>query len=424
MDYVGISEKDQQEMLKAIGVDSVLELYSAVPKELMQPLVKEDGLSEREAWEKIVALGKKNKFSDFTSYLGGGAYDHYIPAVVAPILSKSEFLTSYTPYQPELSQGMLQVLFEFQTAICRLTGMEVANASLYDGATSAAEALLLALRHGKGKKILVDSNLNPRYQSVINLYGIETMPLCLGDIDRDTAAVLVSYPNYFGEMVDPRGYFQKAKEMGALSVLVANPLVFGLFSTAGELGADISVGDGQPLGLPLQFGGPYVGYFAAKKELIRELPGRIVGETVDRHGKRCYVLTLQAREQHIRREKAKSNICTSQSLAAMAMLLTLLWYGPQGLPKLALENYQKANELKSRLLKIPGFSTPSSLPTFNEFVILFPLPIDEIFPLFEREKIIPGLKLDSHSLLIVVTEKKTEADLKKFLALSLKLTKR
>ncbi len=419
MDYIGTSEEEQKKMLQSLGVSSVLELLSAIPPSLLLPQYTEDGLTEREGLAKLTELANKNTYSSYTSYLGGGAYDHFIPSIVAPLLSRGEFLTSYTPYQAELSQGVLQGMFEFQTAIVKLTGMEVANSSLYDGGTACAEALLMALRVFKGerKNVYVSKTLNPRYQEVIDLYlphfeQVET-------IDESVAAVLSPFPNYFGELEDPRPFFEQAKRVGALSILVSHPIALALFTSGGELGADIVVGEGQPLGLPLQFGGPYVGYMATKRSLIREMPGRIVGETTDRNGKKCYVLTLQAREQHIRREKATSNICTSQTLASFAMLITLLWYGDEGLKKLALENQEKANWLKGELAKL-GLKT-GVLPTFNEFVIIFPRKVEELLPFYEKEKIIPGIVLDDHSLLIAVTETKTDADLAHFIEVTKRL---
>jgi len=419
MDYIGTTEKEQKEMMNRLGISSVLELLSAVPPSLVLLPYAEDGLSEREGLSKLTTLGKKNTFSSYTSYLGGGAYEHYVPSIVAPLLSRGEFLTAYTPYQPELSQGVLKATFEFQTAIAELTGMEVANSCMYDGATACAEALLMALRvfRGARQKVWISKNINPRYKAVIDLYlphfeQVET-------IDESVAAVLMSFPNYYGELEDPRPIFEEAKKVGALSILCTHPIALALYASGKELGADIVIGEGQPLGLPLQFGGPYVGYMACKKSLIREMPGRIVGETVDRNGKKCYVLTLQAREQHIRREKATSNICTSQTLASFAMLITMLWYSSKGLKNLAQENKEKADYLKKGLLKLGLKSRP--LETFNEFSITFPKKIDEILPTFEREKILPGLVLGPNSLLIAVTETKTYEDLDRFLEVTKKL---
>ena len=413
MDYIGTTEEEQKIMLDVLGIGSVLELYSAVPPSLLHSLVAEDGLSEREGLAKLQAIAKKNTFHSYTSYLGGGAYEHFIPSIVGPLLSRGEFLTSYTPYQPEVSQGVLQMMFEFQTAIAKLTGMEVANSSMYDGATACAEALLMALRYFKGerKKVYVSKTLNPRYQEVLDLYLPHFEQV--DQIDESVAAVLIAFPNYFGELEDPRLLFEEAKKVGALSILATHPIALALYASGGELGADIVVGEGQPLGLPLQFGGPYVGYMATKRSLIREMPGRIVGQTVDRNGKKCFVLTLQAREQHIRREKATSNICTSQTLASFAMLITMLYYGDAGLKKLAEENQQKADFLKNCLIEL-GLKS-RSLPTFNEFAITFPVPIEQVLPTYHQAKILPGIPLDTHSLLVAVTETKSFADLSHFL---------
>lgn len=413
MDYIGTTAEEQKKMLDVLGIGSVLELYSAVPPSLLHSKVAEDGLSEREGLAKLQEIAKKNTFHSYTSYLGGGAYEHFIPSIVGPLLSRGEFLTSYTPYQPEVSQGVLQMMFEFQTAIAKLTGMEVANSSMYDGATACAEALLMALRYFKGerKKVYVSKTLNPRYQEVLKLYLPHFEQV--NEIDESVAAVLAPFPNYFGELEDPRPLFEQAKKVGALSILATHPIALALYASGGELGADIVVGEGQPLGLPLQFGGPYIGYMATKRSLIREMPGRIVGETTDRNGKKCFVLTLQAREQHIRREKATSNICTSQTLASFAMQITMLYYGDAGLKKLAEENQKSADFLKSGLL---GLGLKSrSLPTFNEFAITFPIPIEQVLPIYHQAKILPGIPLDSHSLLVAVTETKSFDDLSHFL---------
>lgn len=436
MDFISNQEPQNQEMLKAIGVKSVEELFYDIPAtlRLLAPK-KDDGLSEYEGISLMEALANKNTFPKYEQYLGAGAYEHHVPAIVSAICGKSEFLTSYTPYQPEASQGMLQVIFEFQSAICALTGMDVANASLYDGASACAEAMLMALRLNKDRnKVVIAGSLNPHYRGVVEQYlsshhtQIEIIPFLTDGrldhermnqlVDHSTAAVLVQYPNFFGVIDAISSVSKRAKEVGALTIVCANPLVYGLYQDAAEIGADIAVGDGQPFGLPLQFGGPYVGYIACRQEFVRQMPGRIVGETQDTKGRRGFVLTLQAREQHIRREKATSNICTNQALAALACLVGILWYGKEGVAKLALTNYQRTAYLKEHLEKIPGVKTFGNVPFFNEFAIKFPKPV---IPHFEKHGIIPGLDLGRYYpefkdyLLTAVTETKSKQKLDKLI---------
>lgn len=433
MDFISNQTAQIEEMLKVIGSGSIEELFHAVPRQLFLPRpVLDDGLSEFEGMRHMEELAAKNTFDKFTSYLGAGAYEHHVPALVSAITSRSEFLTAYTPYQPEASQGMLQTIFEFQSAICALTGLDAANASLYDGASAAAESLMMALRLNKNKKrLIVGKSLHPHYRQVVEQYlanqevelveapflddGALDLEGTLPLIHEDTAAILLQYPNFFGLIDDIKPVSEAAKKQGALLIISANPLVYGLYASARELGADIAVGDCQPLGLPLHYGGPYAGYIACRQELIRQLPGRIVGETLDRNGKKGYVLTLQAREQHIRREKATSNICTNQALAALASLIAMLWYGKEGMRKLALTNYQRAAYLKDRLnLSI------SNAPFFNEFAIRLPCPIHTLQEKFRARQIEPGLDLGrffplwQNRLLIAVTEVKGKDQLDEF----------
>ncbi len=435
MDFISNQEPQNHEMLAAIGVKSIDELFQAIPKSLRLPRPQQDdGLSEYEGICLMEGLAAKNSYPKYKNYLGAGAYEHHIPALVGAICSKSEFLTSYTPYQAEASQGMLQITFEFQSAICALTGLDVANASLYDGASACAEAMLMALRiHKERNKVLVADSLHPSYRGVVEQYlqshhtRIETIPFdSEGRIDQDlltkkldnkTAAILLQYPNFFGVIDDIKSISAKAKEVGALTVVSANPLVYGLYASAAELGADISVGDCQPFGMPLQFGGPYVGYMACRQDLVRQLPGRLVGETQDTEGRRGFVLTLQAREQHIRREKATSNICTNQALAALACLIGMVWYGKKGVPKLALTNYQRASYLKAQLEKLPGIRTWGKTPLFNEFPVFFPHTPDKVQSFFRQRGIEPGVDLGqfypqlSGYFLVAVTETKSKQDL-------------
>lgn len=439
MDFISNSEFQNKEMLKKIGVQSVEELFSAIPKSLLIPKPKQDdGLSEMEGLKLMEALSTKNTFSHYDNYIGAGAYEHYVPALVSAICSKSEFLTSYTPYQPEASQGMLQTIFEFQSAICALTGLDVANASLYDGASACAEALLMGLRLNKNRTaVLVAGNLNPHYRAVVEQYlchpeiEIKTIPILSNGlldqikfreiIDENCAAMILQYPNFFGSIDAIKEVCTAAKEKGIVTIVSANPLVYGLFATASELAVDIAVGDCQPLGVPLQFGGPYAGYMACRQEYVRQLPGRIVGQTTDMQGKKGFVLTLQAREQHIRREKATSNICTNQALNALASLIAILWYGKEGLKKLALTNYQRAAYLRAQLASICAETSFSQTHHFNEFVVKFNCPSKTVFDHFRKFHIEPGLDLGrffpqfKDHLLVAVTETKSEEQLERYI---------
>lgn len=439
MDFVSNQKPQIEEMLAALGISKVEELFSDIPKELLlqRPQV-DDGLSEFEGMRLMEKLAASNTFPSFENYIGAGAYEHHIPALVGAICGKSEFLTSYTPYQAEVSQGMLQIIFEFQSAICALTGMDAANASVYDGGSACAEAILMALRFRKPRsKVLIAGSLHPHYRGVINQYlsshqgVIETIPYLKdgridleafeNQIDDTTAAVLVQYPNFFGVIDELHPICDLAKAKGALTIVCANPLIYGLCASAHELGADIAVGDCQPFGLSLQFGGPYAGYMACKQELVRQLPGRIVGETVDTSGKRGFVLTLQAREQHIRREKATSNICTNQALAALASLVAILWYGKEGVKELALANFQRAAYLKQKLSRIPGIKIITIGTTFNEFVVQFESPLIKVFECFREAGIEPGIDLSpfipefKQCLLVAVTETKSQEQLDRYI---------
>lgn len=432
-------------MLLAINASSIDDLFCDVPQTLkLAKQTQDDGLSEFEGMQLMKTIAKKNNFTKYESYLGAGAYEHHVPAIVGAISSKSEFLTSYTPYQPEASQGMLQAIFEFQSSICALTGMDVSNASLYDGATACAEAMLMALRLNPNRnKVIVSKSLHPHYAAVVEQYlsshntKIDWIPfkedgsldLAAANrlFDSNTAAVLVAYPNFFGVIDDIASVASQAKKCGALSILSANPLVYGLYASAAELGVDVAVGDTQPFGLPLQFGGPYVGYIACRSSLVRQLPGRLVGETVDLNGKRAFVLTLQAREQHIRREKATSNICTNQALAALASLVAIFWYGNNGVKELALTNYQRAAYLNSHLKAMSGIKMMGDAPFFNEFAVNFGMPFDKVEELYRKEGILPGVDLGRFYpqmngwILVAVTETKSKDQLDRYLQVAEKL---
>ena len=423
MDYVANRNEQIKEMLQTIGVDSIEELFCAIPKKIfLSPPEVDDGLSEFEGMRLAEKIAAKNSSPSFESYLGAGAYEHHIPPLVPAICGKSEFLTSYTPYQAEASQGFMQTIFEYQSAICALTGMDGANASVYDGASACAEACLMALRFHKDRNVIaISEGINPLYLKVVEEYleshDVEIQMVSLDrqlktkapDYSKPVAAYLVQSPNYFGVMEEFTAH------EGTLLIQAANPVSYGIFPSARDMGADIAVGDTQPFGIALQFGGPYAGYMACRQELIRQLPGRIVGETVDTEGKRGFVLTLQAREQHIRREKATSNICTNQALAALASLVAILWYGKQGVKELALTNYRRASYLRDALFRC-GCEILSGPKHFNEFVVRFKKSPEMVQKAFRDQGIEPGvlLKFPQNCFLVAVTETKDKQMLDRY----------
>ncbi|MGQ9800915.1 MAG: aminomethyl-transferring glycine dehydrogenase subunit GcvPA [Candidatus Saccharicenans sp.] len=430
MSYIPLSDQDKKEMLARIGVETVEDLFCCIPEKVrLKGLLNLPGpLSEPEILEYFEERGRKNAYGRYLSFLGGGAYDHFIPAVVDYLSSRGEFVSPYTPYQPEVSQGTLQVIFEFQTLICQLTGLDIANASLYDGATGAAEAVLMANRVKGKKRLLVAANLNPQYRQVIYTYtrnlGLEVVEIPydrMGRVDQKglesalnshTSVLLCQSPNYFGVVEDLQTMGQMAHGHDALlAVVVSEPLSLGLLQAPGKLGADIVTGEAQSFGLPLSYGGPYLGFMACKKEFVRQLPGRVAGQTVDADGRRGFVLTLSTREQHIRREKATSNICTNQAHCALRVTIYLETLGRQGLQRLAWLNLQKAAYALEQLTAIPGVSRKFSGPVFNEFVLEFPLEWDKLNRRLEEQGILGGLALgqDYQGLekcaLITITEK-------------------
>ena len=431
MRYLPQTDADVRQMLETIGVAEIDDLFSGIPEScrLQSPLKLSPALSESETMAVLQSLAGQNaRVSEWDSFLGGGAYNHFIPAVVDHLLSRSEFYTAYTPYQPEVSQGTLQAIFEFQTMICQLTGMDVTNASMYDGASACAEAVLLALRTGKKrKKILLSQALHPQYRETVATYcrcleielvdvpvveaGV-TDPQQLAEmLDDQVAAVAVGYPNYFGQIEDLQAIAEMTHAAGArLVAAVAEPLSLALFKAPGELGADIVVGEGQSFGIPLSFGGPGIGFFAVKAKDMRALPGRLVGETVDQDGKRGFVLTLATREQHIRREKATSNICSNQGMCTLMVGIYLALHGKQGLRKLAELNYAKATYAKQQIAALDGFELAFAGETFNEFVVRCQEPVVDLQQRLEQEGILPGIALAKdypeldNALLICVTE--------------------
>lgn len=385
MDYTPHTEEDIRAMLGTIGVSEISDLFQAIPEEVKfhRPLAIPPPMAESEVFDLLGGLAKRNQSTDeLRCFAGGGAYDHYVPAPVRHLAYRAEFATSYTPYQPELSQGVLGALFEYQTMVCELTGMEVSNASVYDGASALVEAVNLATGATGRKKVVVSAAVNPDYRRVLETFGAARGYefLTAGESDEATAALdlsecaclVIGYPNFFGSIEDVKALADKAHEAGALLIVVFDPLAMGVLETPGALGADVVVGEGQSLGNDLNFGGPYLGLFATKTEYLRRVPGRITGATVDVNGKSGYVLTLQAREQHIRREKANSNICTNQTLMAIVATVYMSWLGPQGLAELGETCLARAHYAADLLSSVPGCSLPFEAPFFKEFVLRVP----------------------------------------------------
>jgi glycine dehydrogenase subunit 1 len=414
------------------------ELFTDVPPKYRFPkLDLPPALSEMEAFSMVQAISQSNESTqDLICFLGAGAYNHYIPAIVDAIISRGEFFTAYTPYQPEISQGTLQAVFEYQSLIAALTGMDVSNASHYDGATACAEAGVLAYHHffGKRPRIVVSPSLHPHYRETMRTYlqgyaGIQIVgdeagqtPLLHPDeltryVDENTSLVIVQYPDFFGRIFDLTALANVVHEKGALLGVAVNPLSLGLLKPPGEFGADIVVGEGQPLGIPLSFGGPYLGIFATRKELVRKLAGRLVGESVDQQGRKGYVLTLTAREQHIRREKATSNICTNQGLMALASAVYLSSLGKQGLRSVANLCYQKAHYAAAQIARVPGYAVLDDAPFFHEFIVHCPESVEELNLHLLDHGILGGFDLGcdfpslKNHMLIAITEMVDKEDI-------------
>ena len=408
MPYVPLTPAEEKEMMKVVGISSLDELYADIPTECrIDKLNLPDGKSEMEVLTKLKKLAAQNRV-DLTCFLGGGFYDHYIPAAIDPIVSRGEFLTAYTPYQPEVSQGTLQAIYEFQTMICRLTGMEVANASLYDGGTALYEGMMMALRISRRNKVLMDSGVNPIYRKMIQTYttnlDIELVeaPISHGQTDRkafeellddSVGAVLIQNPNFFGAIDDFSDICEMAHAKKALVVASSYPISLALLKDPGSMDCDIVTGEGQSLGIPLGFGGPYLGFMATKKKYARKMPGRICGESVDAQGKRSFVLTLQAREQHIRREKATSNVCTNVALMALRATVYMSLIGKEGLKEIAQTCYDRAAYARDRFNTIEGVSVKTSAPTFNEITIELPVDANDIIPAMIEKGIAIGWPL-------------------------------
>ncbi len=390
------SDADRAAMLKTIGVESVADLFKVVPARHRFPeLDLPDALTEMEALQDLQELASANYTTqEMPSFLGAGAYNHYVPAAVGAIISRGEFLTAYTPYQPEVSQGTLQAIFEYQSMICQLTGMDVSNASHYDGATAAAEAVNMsqAITRGKRKTVVLAPGLHPHYRQTIHTYSQgtelqfvgEDLPLDAGPeallalLDDDTALVMVQYPDFFGRVYDYTELAEAVHAAGALLGVSVNPMALGMLKPPSEFGADIVTGEGQPLGIPLSYGGPYLGILATRDKYVRSLAGRLIGETTDSRGQRGFVLTLSTREQHIRRERASSNICTNQGLMALSATVYMSLVGKQGLREAAELSYHKAHYAAEKIAALDGYELWSGAPFFNEFVVRCPLPAEEI----------------------------------------------
>ena len=435
MAYIPHTEVERQQMLAAIGVTTIEDLFEAVPATHRFPkLDLPDAMSEMDISREMSAMSEANEHAgDFALFRGAGSYHHFIPSVVNHVILRGEFLTAYTPYQPEVSQGTLQSVFEYQSMMCALTGMDAANASHYDGATSLAEAVTMSyeVARGKRKKFIFSHAINPQYREVARTYHQGRDIELVGDdkarslielaelLDDDTAMLAVSYPNFFGQVEDLTKLAEQVHKAGALFCVVTNPMALGLLKPPGEMGADIVVGEGQTMGIPMSYGGPYLGFFATKQKYVRKIAGRIVGETVDGNGKKAYVMTLRPREQDIRREKASSNICTNQGLMALAACVYMSLMGRNGLKKVSKLNYHKAHYAAQEIDKIDGYKVLNEKTFFNEFAVKCLRPVAEINGMLIENGIIGGYDLGQDyphlkdHMLIAVTEmnSKEEIDL-------------
>ncbi len=436
MGYISLSDKDKKQMMDRIGISAMADLFRTIPEDvkLKGELRVPSPLSEVELVSRFEEFAGKNKYQDFLSFLGAGAYPHLIPYVVDYLSSRGEFVSPYTPYQPEVSQGTLQVIFEFQTLICQLTAMDIANASLYDGASGAAEAVLMAHRLKEKPKVLIPRTLHPQYRTVIRTY-VKNLGIALEEVgytesggmdiedlhrklDGQTSAVVTQSPNFFGVVEDLGKISGMAHAAGALSIVViTEPISLGLLEAPGTLGADIVTGEGQSFGIPLSFGGPYLGFMSCSKEFVRQFPGRIAGETKDVEGRKGFVLTLSTREQFIRRERATSNICTNQALCALRATVFLETLGKEGLRDLAWQNIQKANYALEKLSQLKGIDRKFSGNIFNEFVIESSADMAKVDNALREKGVIPGLKIGEfypgldNCLLVCVTETRSKEEI-------------
>jgi glycine dehydrogenase subunit 1 len=413
--YTPNTDADRREMLEAIGVSSTQDLFQDIPPQHRNPTLDlPPPASELELRREIEALAGENLVpGDYACFLGAGSYRHFVPAVVRALASRGEFMTAYTPYQPEISQGTLQAHYEFQSLVCQLTGMEVANAGMYDGSSAMAEAVLMAARITNADRIAVLDSVSPFYRDVLETYvqapGLKIDPISAGrtDLADGTACLVVQQPNFYGYIEDLAGLSELAHATGALLIVSVDPISLGMFRPPVDFGADIVVGEGQPLGVAPTFGGPYVGLFACRQQYVRQMPGRVVGKTVDTRGRTGYTLTLQTREQHIRRERATSNICTSVGLIALMSTVYLAAQGRRGLEHIARLCYHKAHYAASLIAQIPGYSVPAEGTFFREFVVECPLPPAEINERLLGYSILGGLDVSAtipNGMLVCVTE--------------------
>ncbi len=439
MDYTQITPQQQSAMLDAIGVEDIDDLFSALPEQIRfgELLDLPPARSELELQRELADMAAHNHGPhDMVCFMGGGAYDHFYPVLIDQLISRGEFLTAYTPYQAEASQGSLQAFFEFQTQIARLTALDIANASMYEGATAVAEAVLMAVNSSGKRRVLAASTLNPDYLAVLRTY-LDELPVELIELpavegritadavrrqmDDDTAAVVVQSPNIWGLIEDWNGCFGAAHEKDkTAAIAVFNPMACALLKKPGECGADIAAGEGQPLGVPLSFGGPYIGLFAARKDFVRRMPGRLIGRTIDADGRPAYCLTLQTREQHIRGAKATSNICTNQGLLALRATMYMTTLGKEGLRETAQQCYHKAHYLAERICALDGYRLKFDGPFFNEFCVTCPKEVTEIIEAAKRRRILAGIAPhgrrmgrigEPNDLLIAVTEKRTKHEM-------------
>ena len=431
MSYIPNTDNDRREMLRKIGVNSIEDILETIPKELrLKKPLDIPSLSEMELLQEINEHAHQNN-EDLICFAGGGVYDHFIPSAINTILSRPEFITAYTPYQPEVSQGTLQVIYEFQTHICRLTGMDVANASMYDGASAAAEAVKLAVKSTRRNKVLISETVSPMVREVINTYlsgtDIEqvilpmknglTDPDELSALDKTAACILIAQPNFFGCLEEIETIEEKIHAVGGLLIMSVDPIAQALLKTPGEYKADIVVGEGQSLGIPLSYGGPLLGFFAANAKFVRNLPGRIAGRTKDIEGQTGYTLILQTREQHIRREKATSNICTNQALCATMATVYMTLMGKAGLRKAALLSTEKAQQAAKKINEIDGFSLYFDHPFVREFAVKTPKPVSQIIESLLEQQILPGIDANrwykgyEDCLIIALTEKRSVNDI-------------
>jgi len=438
MPYIPVTEQDQREMLTEIGIHSVADLFEDVPVQHRFPDIKlPKAVSEIEVLDELYGMALRNSSTGcYATFLGAGAYNHFVPSAIPYLATRGEFLTAYTPYQPEVSQGTLQAIFEYQSMVAELTRMPVVNASHYDGATSMAEAAIMALNvaNGKRHKIIIAPFVHPQYRQTLRTYlpgkqvtivGDENPQASLSDlkamVDSDTACLIIQNPTFFGDLLDVSNLAEAIHQAGALLIVVATPIMsLGLLTPPGEYGADIVVAEGQPLGGGMNFGGPYLGIFATREQLIRKMPGRLVGETTDTNGRRGYVLTLSTREQHIRREKATSNICTNQGLMALMAAMYLAYMGKQGMRQVAELCYHKAHYTAARIGQLAEYQVLNSGVFFNEFIVQCPRPVSEINQELLKKGILGGYDLEQdyperkNQMLVCVTELNSQPQIDRF----------